>query len=65
MVHLHTTVKHDCINEKNIMELKKMLILLSNIIDADRTINTEIHNQAPSFTKLIPIAYDCLNELGW
>jgi hypothetical protein len=46
-------------------ELKKMLIILMYIIDADSQVDPLILKSTPTFSKLVPIAYECFEELGW
>ena len=46
-------------------ELKKMLFILFYIIDADRNIDSRIMKSTSKFNNIVPIAYECFEELGW
>jgi hypothetical protein len=46
-------------------EMKKMLYILAHIIGSDREVDPIIHEMAPTFKKIVPLAYVCFEELGW
>ena len=46
-------------------ELKKMLVILAQIIDAESQVDPIIFKSTPKFGKIVPLAYECFEELGW